>query len=100
MGRARRALHEQPGRQPVSQLPVSGAVQVGLIVMKLSLAFVLCGGAFAASLHLQESAFTAGPDGKPAGWTVWSARAETAPRTFVDALHYRSKPGSLAISGN
>ena len=35
----------------------------------------------------------------PAGWTTWSARAETAPRAFIDSLHYRTKPGSLAISG-
>jgi predicted amidohydrolase len=31
---------------------------------------------------------------------VWSARAETAPRTYVDPLRYRTRPGSLAISGN
>lgn len=40
-----------------------------------------------------------GPDGKPTGWTTWSAREETAPRCFVDARHFRTKPGSLAISG-
>jgi predicted amidohydrolase len=56
--------------------------------------------ASAASLHLQQSAFVAGPDGRPEGWTTWSARAETAPRAFVDPQHYRSRPGSLAISGN
>src|ERR1017187_8658792 len=32
------------------------------------------------------------------GWRA--ARPETAPRVFVDPLHYRSRPGSLAISGN
>jgi predicted amidohydrolase len=36
----------------------------------------------------------------PAGWTTWSARPETAPRAFVDRLHYRTRPGALAISGN
>jgi predicted amidohydrolase len=56
--------------------------------------------AFAAPVHIRESAFHPGPDGRPAGWTTWSARAETAPRCFVDTLRYRSSPGSLAISGN
>jgi predicted amidohydrolase len=54
----------------------------------------------AASLHVHYSAFTPDSDSKPSGWTTWSARAETAPRCFVDAQHFRSKPGSLAISGN
>ncbi len=60
----------------------------------------LCGAASAASLHYEESAFAAAADGRPAGWTVWSARPETAPRAFVDPLRYRTKPGALAISGN
>jgi len=55
--------------------------------------------ALAAPIHVHESAFHPGPDGKPAGWTTWSARAETAPRCFVDTLRYRSNSGSLAISG-
>lgn len=59
-----------------------------------------CGVATAASLHFQESAFAAAPDGRPPGWTVWSARPETAPRVFVDPVHDRSGGGSLAISGN
>lgn len=54
----------------------------------------------ASTFSFHESAFSPGSDGKPAGWTTWSARAETAPRCFVDMLHYRSKPGALAISGN
>jgi predicted amidohydrolase len=36
----------------------------------------------------------------PSGWTAWAPREEIAPRTFIDTVHYRSKPGSLAISGN
>jgi hypothetical protein len=60
----------------------------------------LCVTASAASLHLQQSGFVAGADGKPEGWTTWGARAETAPRTFVDPQHYRTRQGSLAISGN
>lgn len=61
---------------------------------------VSCGVGAAASLHFQESAFVAASDGMPPGWTLWSARPETAPRVFVDALHYRTDGGSLAISGN
>lgn len=57
------------------------------------LALCLCGAASAASLEFHEASFVAGEDGRPAGWTVWSARPETAPRAFVDR-------GALAISGN
>ena len=39
-------------------------------------------------------------DGVPAGWQTWAPRAEIAPRTFVDNVHYRTHPGSLAVSGN
>ena len=62
----------------------------------------LLAGALAAAvpLHVHESAFVAGSNGSPAGWTTWSTRAETAPRTFVDQSQYRSHAGSLAISGN
>src|SRR5215472_78522 len=67
---------------------------------RLSIVLCFCGAASAASLHLQQSGFVAGADGKPEGWTTWSARAETAPRTFVDPQHYRTRHGSLAISGN
>lgn len=68
--------------------------------MKALLITVLAMPLAAATLPLQESDFIAGPDGKPAGWTTWSARDETAPRCFVDRLNYRGRPGSLAISGN
>ena len=61
---------------------------------------LLCGAAAAASLHIRESAFVAAKDGRPAGWTEWSARPETSPRVFVDPLRGRNGPGSLAISGN
>jgi predicted amidohydrolase len=64
------------------------------------LAILFCCTASAASLNYRETAFVAGPEGRPAGWTVWSARPETAPRTFVDPLRYRTQAGSLAISGN
>src|SRR5438552_12538699 len=69
--------------------------------MRYGLAILFASALAAApTLRLHETAFIAGADGKPAGWSTWSARAETAPRCFVDALHYRTQPGSLAISGN
>jgi predicted amidohydrolase len=64
------------------------------------LVLLFCGCVAGAPLHLHQSAFIAGANGAPAGWTSWSARAETASRTFVDPMRYRTKPGSLAISGN
>ena len=62
-------------------------------------ALIFSGCVWAAPLHLHHSAFVAGPNGMPEGWTTWSARAETAPRAYIDSLHYRTRPGSLAISG-
>src|SRR5690349_14999953 len=59
-----------------------------------------CALACAAMLAARESGFTPAADGRPAGWTTWSARAENAPRTYVDTVHYRTGPGSLAISGD
>src|SRR5438046_1981049 len=67
---------------------------------KISIALCLCATATAASLHFHELGFVADRDGKPANWTMWSARPETAPRVFVDPQQYRTRPGSLAISGN
>jgi len=36
----------------------------------------------------------------PSGWTTWAPRHEIAPRTFIDTVHYRTRPGALAICGN
>lgn len=66
------------------------AVSVALFAAALS----------AGSLPIHETGFTAGPNGTPPGWTVWSPRAEIAPRTFLDPVRYRSRPASLAVSGN
>src|SRR5258707_269441 len=64
------------------------------------LAFVLLTGALAAEPpNLHETGFTAGNNGLPEAWSVWSPRPEIAPRTFLDPVHYRSRPASLAISG-
>jgi predicted amidohydrolase len=66
-----------------------------------SLLFLFAAGAlFSAALPVREGGFSAGPDGVPEGWKVWSPRAEIAPRTFLDATHFRTRPASLAISGN
>jgi predicted amidohydrolase len=67
---------------------------------RLALGFLAGSLVLAAPLHVRQSAFVAGSDGLPSGWTQWSARAETAPRAFVDPSQYRTQPGSLAISGN
>jgi predicted amidohydrolase len=67
---------------------------------RLSLVLWLCAAASGASLRFDESGFVAGPGGKPEGWSTWSAREETAPRIFVDSQHFRTRTGSLAISGN
>lgn len=69
--------------------------------MKKLLVLLMTGSALslAAPVHVSQSAFVAGVNGKPAGWTTWSARPETMPRTFVDTSQFRSRPGSLAISG-
>ena len=59
------------------------------------LALLLGAAALAAApLDIRQSAFQPGPDGTPPGWTTWAARAEIAPRTFVDNVHYRMRPGS------
>ena len=56
--------------------------------------------AAATPLEMHQTAFKPSANGFPTGWNVWSARAEIAPKTFVDATQYRTGPGSLAISGN
>lgn len=54
---------------------------------------------FAASVPFHQSGFRPGTAGAPPGWQTWAARAEIAPRTWVDEIHSRGEPGSLAISG-
>lgn len=60
------------------------------------LTLLLATAAAAGSLTFRQSAFAPNPE----GWTAWSARPETAPRTYVDTVRYRGEAGSLAISGN
>lgn len=68
--------------------------------MRLVTLLLVAGTLSAANLPYHAVGFSAGPDGLPEGWKVWSPRAEIAPRTFLDDIHYRTLPSSLAISGN
>ncbi|MEK7406105.1 MAG: carbon-nitrogen hydrolase family protein [Acidobacteriota bacterium] len=68
--------------------------------MRMLSLFLSAAALAAAAPPFRQSGFTAGPDGLPAGWRSWAARAEMAPKTFVDQVHSRGEPGSLAISGN
>jgi hypothetical protein len=47
-------------------------------------------------LHFRQSAFSSDSP----GWTVWSDRAETLPRTWVETTVSLGEPGSLSVSGN
>lgn len=67
---------------------------------RLLMFLMTCGVVAAAPMRVSQSAFVAGPDGAPTGWTTWSARAETMPHTYVDPARGRSRLGSLAISGS
>src|SRR5580692_7273650 len=68
--------------------------------MRLLLVLSAATALLAAPVHVVQSGFTAGPDGIPTGWRTWAPRPEIAPRTFIDHVHYRTRPGALAISGN
>jgi predicted amidohydrolase len=48
------------------------------------------------TLNFQQSAFSETTN----GWTVWSSRPETAPRTWIETTVSTGDPGSLAVSGN
>lgn len=68
--------------------------------MKHALWLLSASLALGAQLPLHQSGFEAGADGLPPGWQRWAARAEIAPRAWVDRIHSRGAAGSLAISGN
>ncbi len=63
--------------------------------MRMLLSLLLGCCAFAGEVHFRQSGFSANPE----GWTVWSDRPETAPRTFVEPVISLGDPGSLAVSG-
>ncbi|MCE5307349.1 MAG: carbon-nitrogen hydrolase family protein [Acidobacteriales bacterium] len=48
----------------------------------------------------KQSGFEADANGMAPGWRVWSPRAGTAPRAYVDASRGRERPGSLVLSGS
>jgi len=50
----------------------------------------------AEGLRFRQSGFSA----DATGWTVWSDRAETMPRTWVETVVSLGEPGSLTVSGN
>ena len=68
--------------------------------MRPLLLLLVVAGLEAAPLEIRQSAFQPGAEGNPPGWRTWAARPEIAPRTYVDHVHYRRRPGSLAVSGN
>ena len=57
---------------------------------------LICAAVGSAEVRLRP----VGIEGAPSDWAAWSARGEIAPRTFQDAIHFRTRPSSLAISGN
>jgi predicted amidohydrolase len=63
------------------------------IILFLVLAAELSAGE---ALRFRQSGFSADAP----GWTVWSDRAETMPRTWVEGLVSLGQPGSLTVSGN
>jgi len=52
--------------------------------------------AMAAKVHFRQL----GVGADAGGWTAWSDRAETAPRTFIEPVISRGKLGSLGVSGD
>lgn len=69
-------------------------------LLRLLTVLLVAGVLQAANLTYRAGGFSPGPDGLPEGWKVSSPRTEIAPRTFLDSTHYRTRPSSLAISGN
>jgi hypothetical protein len=79
----------------------SSIVALGLrrLMVRCAPLFLSC-FALSATVHVRQNGFQPAENGIPSGWKVWAARTETAPRTFVDSVHHRSGPASLAISGD
>ncbi len=77
-------------------MPAAPAWYISCVTTRNAFALLAIGAATLRSETWTQSAFP--PD--PAGWTVWFARPETAPRTWVEPVVSRGEPGSLAISGN
>src|SRR5207249_6963208 len=88
-------LLDRTQRNSLGEMKIRKRVCTTLMLALLAIATVAAG-----PFRYSQSGFEANHNGLPAGWRVWSARAEIAPRTFVDHAQSRAQPGSLAISGN
>lgn len=66
----------------------------------LNLLFLTVLSAPASVVPFRQSGFAPAAGGMPAQWRVWAARAEIAPRAYIDKTHSRGEAGSLAVSGN
>src|SRR4029077_16083505 len=75
------------------------ALRLRRVMVRCAPLFLSC-FALSATVHVRQNGFQPAENGIPSGWKVWAARTETAPRTFVDSVHHRSGPASLAISGD
>jgi len=66
------------------------------LLILLSVAAAVLSAAEGGALHFQQSGFSE----SGAGWTVWSSRPDSAPRTWVENTVSVGEAGSLAVSGN
>ncbi len=71
-----------------------------LLVALLAAGLSFAAQAVAGPLDVRLSGFKPVEGGLPPGWKTWAPRAEVMPRTFIDTVHFRTGPGSLAVSGN
>ena len=67
--------------------------------MMWKLAGLVTAAALAPAATFHQSGFRAEAGGLPAGWRLWAARPEIAPKVYVDDVHSRGEAGSLVISG-
>ena len=77
-----------------------GRMVVLMLVALLAAGLCLAAKAAAVPLDVRLSGFKPAEGGLPAGWKTWAPRAEVMPRTFIDTVHFRTGPGSLAVNGN
>ena len=67
--------------------------------MTSKLAGLLAAAALTPAATFHQSGFQAEAGGLPAGWRIWAARQEIAPKVYVDQVHSRGEPGALVVSG-
>lgn len=66
--------------------------------MRHLLPVLVAAAALDAATLFEQSSFTPGASGLPAGWRLWVPRPETAPKAYVDEKVFRSAPDSLALA--